>query len=82
MYLGHVMVCAGEETLSKAIRLTNMVKDASTENKEDGGRHYVNERARARAFEFSVAKSEPEQIILEGAFGEDIRKLAQQLLRR
>lgn len=82
MYLGHVMVCAGEETLSKAIRLTNMVKDASTDNKEEGSRHYVNERARARAFEFSVAKSEPEQIILEGAFGEDIRKLAQQLLRR
>ena len=81
MYLGHIMYCTGEDTLSKAVRLTNMVKEDSGAVGEDD-KNYVNERASARAFEFSVTEYEPEQIMLEGAFGEDISKLALQLLKQ
>lgn len=84
VYFGHIIFCSGEATLAKAIRLTNGYRGpgsaAAGDGKGENG--FVSERASARAFDTSVSGNEPEQLMLEGAFGEDIRKLALHLLKR
>ena len=83
MYMGHVLVCTGEGTLAKGIRLVNMYSGAESSEGDNGGanEHFVSRRMNARRSEEMEGMGETEQFVLEGVFGEDIRKLTGMLLR-
>lgn len=80
MYLGHVVFCVGEEVMGKSIRLTNLCRNRPDTAAVQESEPFLNAKAYVRSYEGAAQDSEPEQLILEGAFGEDIRKLAGQLL--
>ncbi|MDO4870005.1 MAG: hypothetical protein Q4A65_06980 [Bacillota bacterium] len=78
MYLGHILACLGEDVMRKSMRITNK---ASTLGVSGGSESFINVRTAVRAFSRRESDVEPEQLILEGAFGEDIRNLAVMLLK-
>ena len=77
MYLSHVLFCTGDESFNKAVRLTNKCRD----KRPVGENPFLNTHAAVRRFDAADVFSEPHQIMLEGAFGEDIRKLTEVLLK-
>ena len=85
MYLGHVLVSTGEETMVKAVRLTNMcdggASPPSSDKKGAAETQFVALRTTARRFERTADFEEPNQFVLEGDFGEDIRRLTGLLLK-
>ena len=77
MYLSHVLFCMGDESFKKAVRLTYMCRD----KRLAGENPFINVHAAVRKYDTADVFSEPHQIMLEGAFGEDVRKLTEELLK-
>jgi len=84
MYMGHVMVSTGEDTLTKAVRLTNMWGggDAPEDKTRPSHEQFVSLGMKARRSEDIISSGESRQLVLDGAFGDDMRKLTGMLLRR
>lgn len=80
MYLSHVVLCADEGVLGKAVRLTNRSGGREGQRDDAEARHFISSRTFVRSFENAETGDEPRQLILEGGFGEDIRKLSVLLL--
>lgn len=84
-YMSHVICCGGEETIEKMIRVENMYAAVEGENKDDTGsdgtdiNEMISTGAHIRKFRRDYHIN-GDDIMLDGAFGEDITKLTSMLI--